>query len=78
MSWRRHVARLRGLFGRSRDVADLDEEIRAHLALEEEENSAGGMPADEARFAARRAFGNVMLAKEESRGMWIYRSLEIL
>ncbi len=77
MSWQRHMARLRGLFGGSGRVDDLNEEIRAHLELEADENREAGMTADEARFAARRTFGNVTLAKEGSRDMWIYRSLEI-
>src|SRR5258708_40204249 len=77
MSWRQHIARLRGLLGLSRRVDDLDEEIRAHLELETEEHRAAGLSADEARYAARCRFGNVTLAKEESRDMWIYRSLEI-
>ncbi|HYL73213.1 MAG TPA: ABC transporter permease [Bryobacteraceae bacterium] len=77
MSWRRQIARLRSLFRSASSARELDEEIRAHLELELEEHRAAGMPADEARYTARRTFGNVTLAKEESRDMWIYRSLEI-
>src|SRR5258708_8388709 len=77
MSWRRQIARLHDLFGGASSARELDEEIRAHLEFETEENRAAGMPADEARYAARRRFGNVTLAKEESRDMWIYRSLEM-
>ena len=43
----------------SRDE-DLNREIRSHLELEAEEREADGMPPDEAQYAARRAFGNVM------------------
>ena len=43
---------------------DLDREIRAHLELEAEERRADGLGSDEARDAARRAFGNVTRVKE--------------
>src|SRR5713226_8843877 len=76
MSWRRHIARIGSLFHRRPSTEELEEEIRAHLELEADENRETGMTAEEARFAARRAFGNVTLAKEGSRDMWIYRSLE--
>src|SRR5688572_23912707 len=44
---------------------DLDRELRDHLELEAEEQQEAGLPPDEARNAARRAFGNVRLVKEE-------------
>jgi putative ABC transport system permease protein len=78
MSLRRHISRLRGLLGHRSRTEELDEEIRSHLDLETEENRAAGSPLDEARYAARRRFGNVALAKEESRDMWVYRFAEIL
>ncbi|HYL09694.1 MAG TPA: ABC transporter permease [Candidatus Acidoferrales bacterium] len=78
MSWRRQIARLGALLGRKNRAMDLDEEIRVHLELETEEHCAAGMPAEEARYAARRRFGNMTLAIEESRDMWVYRFVEIL
>ncbi|HEY6401002.1 MAG TPA: ABC transporter permease, partial [Blastocatellia bacterium] len=57
---------------------ELDEEIRAHLEMETERNIADGMSPEEARLAARRSFGSVAIAKEDSRAMWGLRSLEIL
>jgi len=39
---------------------ELQREIRAHLELEAEERAADGLSEEEARYAARRAFGNVM------------------
>ena len=47
-----------------RSTDDFAEEVRAHLALETERLIAEGLPPDEARFAARRAFGNVTAATE--------------
>jgi hypothetical protein len=37
---------------------DLERELRSDLELEEEEQRDRGLPPDEARYAARRAFGN--------------------
>jgi predicted permease len=50
---------------------DLEREIRAHLELEAEERVADGTSADEARYAARRAFGNVVRVREDARAVWI-------
>ena len=50
---------------------DLNREIRSHLELEAEEHVANGMSPDEARYAARRAFGNVMRVREDARSVWI-------
>jgi hypothetical protein len=69
MSWRREVTKLSALFRRSRPIDDLEEEIRSHLEMEEQENLEVGMPPEEAHYAALRRFGNVTLAQERSREM---------
>src|SRR5437773_7918779 len=69
--WRRLLRR----FTRPADQ-DLDRELRAHLELEAEEQQDAGLPPDEARYAARRAFGNVTLVEEDTRAMWGWSSLE--
>jgi macrolide transport system ATP-binding/permease protein len=78
MSWRREFAKFRALFHRSKPVDDLEEEIRSHLEMEEQENLESGMPPDEARYAALRRFGNVTLAQERSREMWGWNWAEAL
>ena len=82
MSWRRQFAKLRDLFVRRLRGTQLDrdlaEEIRAHLAMEEQENLEAGLPPEEAHYAARRAFGNVALTEERSREMWGWRSVETI
>jgi hypothetical protein len=78
MSWRRQVVKLGALFRRSKPVDDLEEEIRAHLEMEEQENLESGMAPDEAHYAALRRFGNVTLAQERSREMWGWYSVETL
>ena len=78
MSWRRHLVKLGALFRRPKPVDDLEEEIRSHLRMEEQENLESGMPPDEAHYAALRRFGNVTLAQERSREMWGFPRLESL
>ena len=52
-------------------LGDLDSDIRDHIARETQDNIARGMSPEDARFAALRKFGNVTLAKESTRGVWI-------
>lgn len=49
---------------RQRSQRDFENEIESHIALETDRLAATGMPPDEARAAARRAFGNVGAARE--------------
>src|SRR5580698_4555102 len=58
--------------------ADLDRELRSNLELEEEEQRDCGLPLEEARYAARRAFGNTALIREQTRAAWSWNWLESL
>jgi putative ABC transport system permease protein len=49
----------------------LDQDVRDHLERETQDNIERGMAPDAARDAARRAFGNVALAMEDTRAVWI-------
>jgi predicted permease len=49
---------------------DLERELRASLELEAQEQMENGLSPEEARHAARRAFGNATLIQEETREMW--------
>jgi putative ABC transport system permease protein len=51
---------------------ELDREIESHLELEAEEQRDSGLPLEEARYAARRAFGNTTLVQEEVRELWSF------
>src|SRR5215468_3134148 len=64
---------LRGKFER-----EMEEEMRFHLEMQIEQNLASGMAAEEARYAARRHFGNQTWIKEASREMWSLNSIETL
>src|SRR5438067_1676494 len=57
---------------------DLEREIRSDLELEAEEQEANGFSPEDARYAARRAFGNVTWVKEEVRVMWGWTLWEII
>ena len=74
----RLLKRMRSLFRRSKLEHDLDDELRFHLEMKIEENIASGMSADEARYAALRAFGNPGLKREETRDTWGWIMLEHL
>jgi predicted permease len=60
---------------RKRD-ADLERELRSDLELEEEEQREAGIPGEDARFAALRAFGNPALIREQTRAVWSCNWLE--
>lgn len=59
--------RLRSLLRGERVDAELDRELRAHLEHQIDENVAHGMTPEDARLAARRAFGGIDQVKEEAR-----------
>ena len=52
------------------DDRDLERELRSDLELEEEEQQEKGLPPLEARHAAKRAFGNHLLIKQQTRETW--------
>ena len=58
--------------------ADLERELRSDLELEEEEQRESGLAPEEARYAARRAFGNPTLIREQTRAIWSWNGLENL
>jgi putative ABC transport system permease protein len=68
--------RLKALLKRDQLDRDLGDELTFHLAMREEQNRIQGMPVDEARYAARRQFGNYTQTKERTREMWTFSLLE--
>jgi predicted permease len=55
---------------------DFDQELRNHLDLEAEDQSAPGISDREAADRARRAFGNATIISEDVRAVWHPRLLE--
>jgi predicted permease len=68
MSWLRvFIHRLRGLFLKRKLEQELEDEIRAHLDMQIEDNLRQGMSPDDARYHALRKFGGVEQIKESYR-----------
>jgi len=66
-TWRQFWRRLAAFFRDEHAEKELAREMRAHLALLEDDFRRRGLSADDARLAARRAFGGVEQAKERQR-----------
>jgi len=75
---RRVVLRLRNALRPSAAEPDLTREIVSHLALLEDDYVSRGMTAEEARLAAKRAFGGVALAQDLHRDARSYAWLDDL
>jgi putative ABC transport system permease protein len=58
--------------------ADLERELRSDLELEVEEQKDRGLSSSEARFAAKRAFGNTALIREQTHEVWGWTPFEHL
>ncbi len=66
------------LFHRQQFDGDLEQEMRLHRELRERGLIEAGDAPEEARYAARRRFGNDLVLREESRDMWRWSWLENL
>ncbi len=76
MNWLRTILlRFRALFHKRKLDVEMDEEMRAHVEMQTQENLQAGMEPGEARRAALRQFGRVESIKEtcrEQRGLvWL-------
>lgn len=69
-------AKMKALFKRKQLDRDLEDELAFHLAMREAKNRDRGVEAGDARYAARRQFGNLMRIKEACREAWSFVSLE--
>jgi macrolide transport system ATP-binding/permease protein len=70
--------RIKAVFRRRQLDRDLDDELQFHRAMREQKLAESGVPAEEARYAARREFGNATRTKEINREMWTFPFLETL
>jgi predicted permease len=61
---------------RRRRSEDIAEEIEAHVAMATRDYIARGLTPEEARAAATREFGNVMLVRETTREVWSWTRVE--
>src|SRR4051812_4243943 len=72
------LRKLGWLATRRRKEDELQEELEFHLAAETEEREPPGLSHAAAATAARRDFGNVTLAGEQTRAAWGWTTLEQL
>jgi len=78
MSLRELIRRFWYLVRRDRFAADLEEEMRLHIEMRAARMEQSGLNASEARYAARRRFGNVAATGEASRDVWGFTSADQL
>jgi predicted permease len=64
------------LFRRKAETARLNDELEFHVRQQIAENIAAGMPAEDARSAALRSFGNPTALRDEARAQWSWGWLE--
>ena len=80
--WRRIIAKLRNLLANKRAEEDLAREVASHLTLLADDFERRGMSPEEARLAARRAYGGVEQAKQAHRDerslLWIEQTMQDL
>ena len=67
---------IRSLIQRQRAERELDDEIRAHLAIDKQERLDRGEIPEIAEQNARRTLGNELMIKEVTRDMWGWMTLE--
>lgn len=69
---RRLIIHLRSLIYYKQRERDLADELVFHLEEEAADQMARGLPASQARLAARRSLGNVTLVRESTRDVWVW------
>jgi putative ABC transport system permease protein len=72
------LSRLRHLLRPHRLDAELQEEMETHRALRQEALERQGVPAEAAHVMSRRALGNVSLAVEDARDVWVLTVVAVL
>src|SRR5262245_15368281 len=75
---RQLLRRLLSVTRRGKLEREMEDEMRFHLEMQIEQNLDAGMSSEEARWAARRQFGNQTWLKEVSREMWSLSFIEKL
>jgi len=73
---RKLLRRLSSIVRSRRLAADLAEELQFHQAMKQQELERDGLPPNDAHLAARAALGNVTMAQEDSRAVWVWPWLE--
>jgi predicted permease len=74
--WNELLLRSKSLFKKKKLDRDLEDELAFHLAMREAKNRSRGISEEEARYAARRQFGNLRQVKDACREMRIFESVD--
>jgi predicted permease len=74
--WNWFSSRLAAFRKRQDREIEFNRELESHLDLEAEEHQGIGLSPEEARYAARRAFGNTTLVQEDVHTVWTLAFLE--
>src|SRR5688572_20570146 len=72
----RLLRRIRFMLRQNQVDGDLREELETHRVMRQRALEAAGVAPHEAAYVSRRALGNVTLARENARGIWIWPWLE--
>jgi putative ABC transport system permease protein len=76
MSLRRFVALIGGIFHRKQIDRELNDEIQAHIEMEEADQRDSGASPHDARPRARKIFGSDALHRQDAREAWQFPRLE--
>ncbi len=71
------IRRLGVLLHQRQVDADVRAELEFHREMKQREFEANGIAAADASLAASRAMGNVLLAREEARAVWVWSWLDV-
>ncbi len=75
-AWNRFRSLFSGFWRRQDREKEFARELESHLEMAREELQESGLSPEEAGYAARRAFGNTTLVKEDVRAIWSLALLE--
>ena len=70
------LRRLGYWINRRKIQSELEEEIESHRAMKREALEKDGLAAEQSYTAANRSMGNVTMAIEDARHVWIWPSLD--
>ena len=73
---RQLLRRLWSLLRQRQHERDLAEEVESHRAMLQDRFERSGLSPTEGDYVSRRAIGNVTLAREDARDVWIWRWLD--
>src|SRR5207248_38472 len=73
---RRLLRRLRYWLNRRQLQSELDDEMEFHRTLRRQEMERSGLGTGDAAAATARSMGNILAAREDARGVWIWPWLD--